>query len=265
MDLLRRHFCLGDETMSPNELDSQSYWEHRLAANLNLRGTGHRAFDLEYNRWLYQAQLDCFEFLIEQHGVKLEGQRVLDIGCGTGFYIELFQRKGASAIHGVDISETSTRYLEKSFLTGHFATYDVSDADFPFEGQFDLISAISVLYHITDDTRFDMALDNICQRLKSGGHLFLSDTFRKPLLPTARHAVLRPLPSYQSTFERHGVRVLDLLPIYYSLNRTYVPLIGPRVMSVFKIGRWLYKLDTRLRESGSRVGEGMKLLLAKKE
>ena len=250
--------------MSPKELDTGQYWDQRLAANLDLRGTGHRAFDLEYNRWLYQAQLDCLEYVISRNDVAITGRRVLDVGSGTGFYVQYFQRHAAAEVYGVDISETSTRYLQETFPTGFFATYDISDADFPFEGTFELISVISVLYHIVDDERFHSALENICQRLSAGGYLLLSDTFRKPRLPTAKHARPRPLASYQPIFEKVQVQVLDTVPIYYYLNRTFIPALGPRFMSNLKLGRRLYGWDKGLREKGASSRGGMQLLLAQK-
>jgi SAM-dependent methyltransferase len=250
--------------MSPKQLDTEQYWDQRLAANLNLRGTGHRAFDMEYNRWLYQAQLDCLELAISRNGVDIRGRRVLDVGSGTGFFVECFQQHEAAELYGVDISETSTRYLQDTFPSGFFATYDISDADFPFEGTFELISVISVLYHIVDDDRFHSALQNICQRLSAGGYLLLSDTFRTPRLPTAKHARPRPLASYLSIFQQNQVNVLDTVPIYYYLNRTFIPLLGPRIVSGLKLGRRLYEWDRGLREKGTSSRGGMQLLLAQK-
>jgi SAM-dependent methyltransferase len=250
--------------MSPERTDSGNYWDQRLVANLNLRGTGHRAFDLEYNRWMYQAQRDCFESLIERHDVTIAGQRVLDIGSGTGFFVQAYQQHHAAELFGVDISQTSIEYLRKTFPTGHFAVCDISAADFPFDGPFDVVSAISVLYHIIDDGRFESALSNICRLLTEGGFLFLSDTFRDPLLPTARHARMRPLAYYQTILEQHGVKTLEILPLYYLLNRSFVPFVAPRIISFFRLGRVFYRLDSHLRQLGTRNLSGMKLLLAQK-
>jgi SAM-dependent methyltransferase len=250
--------------MSPERTDSGNYWDRRLVANLNLRGTGHRAFDLEYNRWMYQAQRDCFESLIERHDVRIAGQRVLDIGSGTGFFVGAYQQHNAAELCGVDISQTSVSFLRRTFPTGHFAVCDISAADFTFDGPFDVVSAISVLYHIIDDGRFESALNNICRLLTDGGFLFLSDTFRYPLLPTARHARMRPLEHYEAIFEQHGVKTLEILPLYYLLNRTFIPFIAPRIISFFRLGRVFYRLDSRLRQRGMRNLGGMKLLLAQR-
>jgi hypothetical protein len=60
------------------------------------------------------------------------------------------------------------------------------------------------------------------------------------------------------------VQVLDTVPIYYYLNRTFIPSLGPRFMSSLKLGRRLYGWDKGLREKGASSRGGMQLLLAQK-
>jgi len=232
---------------------------------LSLRGTGHRAFSLAYNHWLYQAQLDCLDSLIKQQGVDIRGRGVLDIGSGIGFYIAYFHQRGAHPIYGVDIADTSIQYLKQTYPMCTFFACDISAPDLPFSGLFDLVSAMSVLYHIVDDTHFERALDNICHLLAIGGYLLISDTFRRPLLPTARHGRFRDLEAYERVFRRYGVRIIQIVPLYYVLNRTFVPFLGPLVVNSLNLGQCLYRLDSRLRASGRSNGSGMKLLLAQRE
>jgi SAM-dependent methyltransferase len=251
--------------MKSNELNTSKYWEERLESHLDLRGTGHRAFNLTYNRWLYQAQQDCLDGLIRQHDLRITRKQVLDIGSGTGFYISYFLQRGASPVFGVDVAETSIGHLQQTYPEGRFFACDISSPTLPFQGPFDLISAISVLYHIVDDVRFGQALDNMCALLGVGGYLLISDTFRDTLLPQARHARFRDLKDYEQAFRRGGVRVIQLVPIYFALNRTFVPFLGPLMINALDLGRWFYRLDTRLRVSGRSNGSGMKLLLAQRE
>jgi SAM-dependent methyltransferase len=251
--------------MKSDELNTKKYWEERLESHLDLRGTGHRAFDLEYNRWLYQAQLDCLDGLIKRYDVGITGKQVLDIGSGTGFYISYLLQQGASPVFGVDVAEASIGHLREAYPEGQFFVCDISSPALPFQGPFELISAISVLYHIVDDVRFGQALGSICALLSTGGYLLISDTFRSPALPQARHARFRELKDYEQVLRRHGVRVIQLVPIYYALNRTFVPFLGPLIVNALDLGRWFYRLDTRLRLSGRSNGSGMKLLLAQRE
>src|SRR5262245_66583482 len=43
----------------------------------------------------------------------LDGQRVLDLACGFGFYTRLFKQRGAAQVVGVDISPEMIRLARK--------------------------------------------------------------------------------------------------------------------------------------------------------
>jgi 2-polyprenyl-3-methyl-5-hydroxy-6-metoxy-1,4-benzoquinol methylase len=248
----------GDET-------ARSYWEQRLASNLNLRGTGHRAFGLDYNHWLYAAQLDCMDRLVEQNQIDCEGQAALDVGSGSGVYVDYLLRKGVPSLIGVDIAEVSVAHLQQTYPTGRFYTLDIASRQWPFDDTFDVITAISVLYHIVDENYFQTALANLCQRLRPGGYMFLSDTFTTSWWPTARHARFRNLAAYETVLTQWGVQIIATLPLYFYLNRIYLPVLGPRLIDALGLGRTFYQMDTKLRASGRSNGHGMKLLLAKRE
>lgn len=250
--------------MSSAELNTAAYWERRLASRPNLRGTGHRAFDLRYNRWLYQAQLDCLNTLFQRHSVDVTGRRVLDVGSGIGFYVEHFFNRDAGDVYGIDISETSVNFLQQTFPDATFFVGNIADDSLPLTGPFEIISAISVLYHVVDDGRFTHALDNICSLLSNGGYLVLTDTFRTSLLPTARHAKHRSLETYRAILEQSGLSVIEMVPIYFFLNRTMLPILGPAIINTLDLGRWFYEIDARFRAAGWSNLDGMKMLLARK-
>ena len=250
--------------MSSPDFDTQKYWEQRLQTRLNLRGTGHKALSLENNAWLYQAQRDCMDRLVDSHGIEISGKSVLDIGSGTGFYIEYFQNRQADKIFGIDITETSVQYLKRTFPTATFVAGDISSVEPPLKGQFDIVSAIGVLYHILDEARFHQALMNICQLLVPGGYLFISDSFHKPLLPSARHARLRSLQAYQPYLTQKIFDILAIQPIYYFSNRIIIPGIGPWILNYLHLGKWLYRLDDFMRNLHLDNGSGVKMLLAQR-
>lgn len=250
--------------MPPARIDTHQYWEQRLASRTNLLGTGHRALNLENNLWLYRAQRDCLDQVVAKHALQIAGKHILDIGSGTGFYVDFFQKHNPAAITGLDISETSVLYLKTTFPTHEFYTADISNDRLPVEGAYEIISAAGVLYHIVKDDLFEQALANICRLLVPGGYLFVTDAFEKPLLPTASHARLRPLSAYRPAFEGNGLEILELLPVYYLSNRIYFPLIGPFILNNLRLGKVLYNADRFLRVKGLNNGAGLKLMLARK-
>ncbi|MBN1147478.1 MAG: class I SAM-dependent methyltransferase [Anaerolineales bacterium] len=247
-----------------NDFDVRKYWDERLKHRLDLRGTGHRRFSLEYNQWLYRAQSDCMDELISNHNVQIAGKRVLDVGSGTGFYINYFQRREAGSLFGLDLAQTSVDFLKREYPSGAFRVADISDPTLPFNDSFDIISAISVLYHILNDKHFQQALHNLCSLLAVNGYLFITDSFKTPILPTARHAHMRTYEEYQSILKSHGVKVIEILPIYYFMNRTFIPLVGAWLLSSLRLGGLLYNLDKRLRNLKISNSDGLKLLIAQR-
>jgi SAM-dependent methyltransferase len=250
--------------MTPESFDPQAYWEARLASNPTLQGTGHRAFSLDYNQWLYRAQYDCLDGVLRRNNVPLQSKRVLDVGSGTGFYVDYFLQQGASVV-GLDIAPASVAYLEQHYPAGNFYVSDISASEQPMTGSFDLAALISVLYHIVDDARFEQALRNVAQCLNPGGYLVLTDTLQRGLIPTAGHTRFRLLADYQRVLQSHGVQILHVAPIYFFLNRSFIPMLGPRLISALGLGKAFYQWDQSLRARSWSNGAGMKLVLAKKQ
>jgi methionine biosynthesis protein MetW len=106
--------------------------------------------------------------LLRRHLGSLEGQRVLDVGCGVGEFMELLREQGAEP-YGVDGNEAQVAEAGKHGLTARVADLD---AGIPFESEeFSLISCLEVIEHIA---RAEFLLKEIWRVLRPGGHLLLS-------------------------------------------------------------------------------------------
>jgi arsenite methyltransferase len=104
------------------------------------------------------------------------GQRVLDIGCGPGFYVsEIADRVGKSgAVVGVDISAEMLS-LAKRRCEGHanIAFHEASATALPVDdSSFDAGLSVQVLEHISD---VDAALAEMHRVLRPGARLVLWD------------------------------------------------------------------------------------------
>jgi len=247
-----------------NSFNPREYWEKRLRSSFDLQGTGHHRFDLEYNKWLYHAQRDCMDDLVNKYKFTVSGKRIIDIGSGTGFYLEYYQSYQPASLTGMDITQCSIEYLKKKFPEGHFIQHDISDQFLPPKDAFDIISAMGVLYHIIDDNKFTQAVTNLCDMLVPEGYLLISDAFNEPFFPSARHAHFRGLKSYQPILEAHQIKIIHTIPLYYFLNRSFIPFIGSRIIKTFRLGKPLYHLDRILRSFALSNFGNLKILLAQK-
>ncbi|MCX6570991.1 MAG: class I SAM-dependent methyltransferase [Candidatus Aminicenantes bacterium] len=99
------------------------------------------------------------------------GERVLDVGCGDGYYDWRISRKGAH-VTGIDLHEKRLAFARKHYKNGRteFLAMDAEKADFP-DGSFDKALSLCVMEHLGDDER---VMRNVSRALKPGGRFTFS-------------------------------------------------------------------------------------------
>lgn len=98
---------------------------------------------------------------------------ILDVGCGTGTHLELYQRSGC-ALHGIDTSEAMLRRARKRL--GDSADLRIADAcAMPFDaGSFDLVYSMLMLHEMDENLRAH-AINEMKRVLKDSGRILLID------------------------------------------------------------------------------------------
>lgn len=109
---------------------------------------------------------DFLNFFMTQVGRNLTGMRILEIGCGTGYFLSLLKSKGAEVV-GV---EPGPHGLAGSERFGVPIINDFFPCD-TVKGQFDVIVAYGVFEHIPDT---DLLLKTISEFLIDSGQLIIS-------------------------------------------------------------------------------------------
>jgi SAM-dependent methyltransferase len=145
--------------------------------------------------------------------------RVLDVGSGTGFYLALWRELGAGSVVGSDLTEVAVERLAGRHPDVEAVRLDIGDEaiDLP-DGSFDAVSAMDVLFHITDDRRFDRALANVARLLRPGGIFVFSDLFVHGRPWRAPHQAIRSLAEVRAGVAAAGLREELRRPMLVLLN-----------------------------------------------
>lgn len=203
------------------KFDPKEYWEKRLKQDYSLQGVGFINLGKSYNNWLYKVRKIVFHKLIKSLKIDTKQCSVLDIGSGTGFYIDRWAETGAKSISGADITEVAVQNLSTKYPEHRFFNLDISDANslqtLPITN-FDIISSFDVLFHIVDDDKFDQAISNINRILKKDGLFIFSDNFIHQ--PTVRgvHQVSRSMDDIIKALQANNLQVIKTVPMFILMN-----------------------------------------------
>lgn len=196
----------------------QAYWENRLQKSFNLHGVGDIGLGVNYNNALYAVRKFAFHKLMKRLKINFTDKKVMDIGSGTGFYIERWKELNVKSIHGTDITNVVVENLGKQFSEHTFGQLDIGEKmDNPLP-QYDFISAFDVLFHIVEDTRFEQAIKNIHGLLNDKGYFVISDNFVHGETKRLEHQVSRSHEYMTETIVKSGFKHVKTIPMFVLMN-----------------------------------------------
>lgn len=166
------------------------------------------------------------------------GLRLLDVGSGTGHWIDFFRDAfHVAKVVGIELAPQMAAYLKEKYagdpaLTIH--TLDVSEDRFALaDERFDIVSAIGVMFHIVDDDRWRLAVGNLAGTLESGGIMIVGGDFGSKTRNVQFHASdhfeswdeqptsaenkskvnkrVRSLAEWHGVAVQHGLAIADLV------------------------------------------------------
>ncbi len=138
---------------------------------------------------------------------SLQGQRVLEIGCGRGRWLRRLRRLGAF-VTGIDLSPEAVAACRTYGLDARVASADdIPSAD----GTFDLVISVTVLLQLTPDDQRRAASEMI-RVCTPGGRILLLEPTAADASP---HVWSRPLDGWLSLFP--GCRLVYAESHYYML------------------------------------------------
>jgi len=185
---------------------ARQYWEDRFKHyGTAIKGVGHEGLTEADNEKMYTKAGRLFQKLLRRKNLNWGKIRVLEIGCGNGYYTGLLRDQGVKNCTCYDITdvlfmELRSRFPEYTFLQG-----DITDG--PVNGSFDLVIMIDVIEHIVTPEALDKAMEHIKAALAPGSFFIVSpiaEKTRKQLFYTHSWS----LTDFERMFEGYNLEKL---------------------------------------------------------
>lgn len=201
------------------EFDPQAYWSERLDRTYTLGGVGWLGLGEAFNRWMYRVRRQVFLRTAKRTLSHPAGAKVLDVGSGTGFYIERWHELGAGTVSGADLTDVAVQRLSERFPGDTFTQFDLTrEPDGLPTDHFDAISAMDVLFHIVDDGGYEKAVENVHALLRPGGAFIFSENLVHGEWIRAEHQVVRDIRWTLALLDRTGFEVVSRKPLFVLMN-----------------------------------------------
>jgi len=172
------------------------------------------------------------------------GERILDLGCGTGYLTNLIAESGADTI-GIDNSPEMISKAKKEYPNIDFEI--LSATDFHFEKPFDAIFSNAALHWVLEKEK---AIDCMHSNLKMGGRLVL-EMGGKDNIKSIMNAV-------RLAFKKYGVAEKTDMNIWYfpSLSE-YASLLEAKGFRVTYATH--YDRETELKDSSNGIKDWIRM------
>lgn len=120
-------------------------------------------------RWI---ELPLFERMLRRAAVELEGRRILDAGCGSGFGTKLLSRRfRPGLLHGFDLMPEQIERARSRCPEAELRVGDITAIAEP-DGSFDAVFVFGILHHVPE---WRQALREIFRVLAPGGVLLVEE------------------------------------------------------------------------------------------
>jgi len=167
------------------------------------------------NEWTERRAAEILKLI---QGLGLQRPRLLDLGCGLGWFTERLAELGEA--HGIDLSvegiaSARTRRPDISYLSGN-----VYEAQLP-ENYFDVVVSQEVIAHVEDQPKY---LDRAAEVLKPGGYLIIT-TGNKFVMDRLGHVGWQVFPPEHIEHELHAGQLKKMLGKHFEVLKksTIIP------------------------------------------
>ena len=202
--------------------ENHDYWIRRHAGNEgSLAAVGYAGLGDGFNRQAYRLRRNAVLRLLRRRN-GFRPLRILEAAVGVGSYGPVWSRLGVERWLGFDLCEAAAEQCRKAHPNGQFLIDDLTTRDWAHPAianeEFDLVTAIDVLYHLVDDRSFEAALQKLSSRVRAGtGYLLVSDVFVAAGRQIAPHVRRRSLAAYERILGER-MSLVDREPVFSVLG-----------------------------------------------
>lgn len=179
------------------------------------------------------------------------GQKILDVGCGIGWFAGMLASQYRVEVLGVDASEYAIDEARKRYGNVDKLDFQVCDALLiEYEEAFDKILCLDVLEHLARKDA-QILLKKIHTALREGGSLVLcvpiNDVWHLPAvrklarflhIPTFEHKTFFSMQTVAAELQQVGFSIVELSPWFWFEDQLKI-MLPHRIYSLPLIGKYL--------------------------
>lgn len=214
--------------MNQIKQESKSFWEKR--GKICYLYKGEEFYTISAIPYYYKRRQILLS-LMSQY-VK-QANKILDFGCGDGWYISYFSNNKGKEFCGVDISESMLQQAKKNNQGCSFSSFSELK-----EQSFDLVYIISVFAHIEDKNCMEI-LNKLSSCLKKGGKLLLFEQ-TAPIRYSGDNFVRRRTDDYIDML-KDEYRVIDYQVVCFKYHCFFERYIAKKWYGLFSRGKTDYE------------------------
>lgn len=202
------------------QLDPSEYWAARVSRSDGLGEVGHRSLGPAYNAVIYRRRLEVLSHALRACSIQTEGRSVLDVGCGTGYYLPFWAQRSVGRLVGLDVSESAVERLTERFPAWAFHARDLARPDWSagIPGPFWIATLFDVVYHVLDDRVLARLFLSLAELLEPAGVILMTEAAVTARTSLVRHVAHREPATWQRILEPAGLRVESRFPLFQLLE-----------------------------------------------
>ena len=187
----------------------EKHWRERMQ-------TAHGTGDLRLSSPIEDRVLyPLYARLLRDLAVRVDGGRVLDVGCGSGRWIRFFLDNFRPALlRGMDITAESVELLKRwhAGAPGTQLEYrqgDISAPDLAVDEPFDCVNVANVLFHIPEPELFTRALANLARLVAPTGRIITTEYLPRWTMRT-EWMLVRNRYQFEDAVRAAGLRIVTI-------------------------------------------------------